>query len=242
MATYNVDAIQTPDGNVYSIKDKVSGYTDNQGTVTTVSVSSGLTGGPITTTGTIKCALKSETKSSLTAASKGTTASREYPVGLDKAGLLSVNVPWTDTTLTAGTNISISSGTISVINIGTTYTAIDVAMSVIPTATTCELCRTSSSLPAGTYIFMASITWGGESRNGYRSIWFSASSEGSNVDRFANSCIPAYNNNTSDPIVQKINCFIWKKSSAGIVYLNGYQNSGSTINIWGHSIYAIRIK
>lgn len=241
MATKYATKITDSDGNVYDIKDTISGYTNNQGTVTTVSAGTGLTGGPITTTGTIKCALKSETKSSLTAASKGTTSSREYPVGLDKTGLLSVNVPWTDTTLTAGDNISISSGAISVANIGTVYTSIDVAMTVIPTATTCEFCRTSS-LPAGTYIFMASITWSGASRNGYRSIWFSASSEGSNVDRFANSCIPAYSNNTGEPIVQKINCFIWKKSSAGIVYLNGYQNSGSTINISDHSIHAIRIK
>lgn len=67
------------------------------GTVTKVSTGAGLTGGDVTTTGTIKADLKSETKSSLTAASKGTTSSREYAVGLDSAGDLSVNIPWTDT-------------------------------------------------------------------------------------------------------------------------------------------------
>ncbi len=39
--------------------------------------------------------LKSTTKSSLEAASMGSTASRQYAVGMDKNGNLSVNVPWT---------------------------------------------------------------------------------------------------------------------------------------------------
>lgn len=70
--------------------------TSNTGTVTKVSTGAGLTGGDITSTGTIKADLKSETKSTLEAASKGSTANREYAVGLDKNGDLSVNVPWTD--------------------------------------------------------------------------------------------------------------------------------------------------
>jgi len=47
---------------------------------------------------TFKAKLKSETLSSLTAADKGATASREYAVGVDANGNLSVNVPWSDTT------------------------------------------------------------------------------------------------------------------------------------------------
>ena len=67
------------------------------GTVTSVATGAGLTGGTITGSGTIKADLKSETKSSLTAAAKGSTPGREYSVGLDSAGNLSVNVPWSDT-------------------------------------------------------------------------------------------------------------------------------------------------
>lgn len=68
--------------------------TSNTGTVTSVATGAGLTGGTITGSGTIKADLKSETRSSLTAASKGSTSNREYAVGLDANGDLSVNVPW----------------------------------------------------------------------------------------------------------------------------------------------------
>ena len=77
-----------------------TGATANTGTVTKVSTGAGLTGGDITTSGTIKANLKSETQSTLTASSKGSTANREYAVGLDANGNLSVNVPWTDTNVT----------------------------------------------------------------------------------------------------------------------------------------------
>ena len=71
-------------------------YTGNTGTVTSVATGAGLTGGTITGSGTIKADLKSETKSTLEAASMGSTANKQYAVGLDKNGDLSVNVPWTD--------------------------------------------------------------------------------------------------------------------------------------------------
>ena len=74
--------------------------TSNTGTVTSVATGAGLTGGTITGTGTIKADLKSETKSTLEAASMGSTPSRQYAVGLDKNGDLSVNVPWTDNSTT----------------------------------------------------------------------------------------------------------------------------------------------
>ena len=78
------------------------------GTVTNVATGAGLTGGPITTSGTIKANLKSETASSLTATSKGATASREYAVGLDANSNLSVNVPWTDTHYASSTIVGAS--------------------------------------------------------------------------------------------------------------------------------------
>lgn len=71
--------------------------TSNTGTVTKVSTGAGLTGGDVTTTGTIKANLTSETKLT-NAASDGTeTSGRVYPVRLDKNGKLAVNVPWSDT-------------------------------------------------------------------------------------------------------------------------------------------------
>lgn len=88
------------------------------GTVTSIGVSgSGLhtseTGdAAITTSGTISLALKGDqTTSTNSAAAKGNTASREYALGTDQNGNLSVNVPWTDTTYTGSAPISVDPGT-----------------------------------------------------------------------------------------------------------------------------------
>ena len=64
----------------------------NTGTVTSVATGAGLTGGTITSTGTIKCNLNSET-------SLGTigSTSKLYAVGVDANGKLCVNVPWSNT-------------------------------------------------------------------------------------------------------------------------------------------------
>lgn len=78
--------------------------TSNTGTVTKVSTGVGLTGGDITTTGTVKAKLKSETASTLASAAMGSTANRQYAVGVDKDGYLSVNVPWAADTDTHVTN------------------------------------------------------------------------------------------------------------------------------------------
>ena len=68
------------------------------GTVTQVDTGVGLTGGPITGSGTIKANLKSETASTRASQSVSSTASRQYAVTPDSNGYLSVNVPWHDTT------------------------------------------------------------------------------------------------------------------------------------------------
>ena len=75
--------------------------TSNTGTVTSVATGSGLTGGTITGSGTIKANLKSENKfgyDTTAIAANGGTSGRVYPVQLDKSGYLAVNVPWIDTT------------------------------------------------------------------------------------------------------------------------------------------------
>lgn len=71
-------------------------YTGNTGTVTSVGSGDGLTGGAITTTGTLKTNLRSYTKLTNDSSAATETANRVYPVALDKSGYLSVNVPWTD--------------------------------------------------------------------------------------------------------------------------------------------------
>lgn len=63
------------------------------GTVTSVATGAGLTGGTITTSGTIKANLRSETKLTNNSAAATEVSGRVYPVALDKTGYLAVNVP-----------------------------------------------------------------------------------------------------------------------------------------------------
>lgn len=70
-----------------------SGFTTNTGTVTSVTSGVGLSGS-VSSSGSLKANLKTETRSSLTASARESTADREYPVGVDSNGNLSVNVPW----------------------------------------------------------------------------------------------------------------------------------------------------
>ena len=80
-----------------------TGATANTGTVTKVSTGVGLTGGDITTTGTIKAKLKSETAATYDSATVTNTSGRQYAVVPDKSGYLSVNVPWSNTTYSDAT-------------------------------------------------------------------------------------------------------------------------------------------
>ena len=73
-----------------------NGYTSNTGTVTSVATGAGLTGGTISTSGTIKANLLSETKLTNVATAATEVAGRVYPVAVDKDGKLAVNVPWTN--------------------------------------------------------------------------------------------------------------------------------------------------
>ena len=85
------------------------------GLVSSISAGVGLAGGTITSNGTIKCNLKSETPSVLESSSISTVANRQYAVELDANGKLSVNVPWTDNTVTyqSGNGIKIINNAIS---------------------------------------------------------------------------------------------------------------------------------
>lgn len=69
-------------------------FTSNLGTVTKIEISPGLTGGPITNSGTIGLAIKSPIHSTIASSDYTLKENRQYLVGLDKNGYLSVNVPW----------------------------------------------------------------------------------------------------------------------------------------------------
>lgn len=109
--------------------DLAASKTSNTGTVTSVATGVGLTGGTITGSGTIKAKLKSETASTLDSAAMGSTANRQYAVGVDKSGYLSVNVPWVNSTYSVPTKVSqltndsgytTNVGTVTQVNVGST--------------------------------------------------------------------------------------------------------------------------
>ncbi len=78
---------------------KASAYVPGEGgTVTSIATGAGLVGGPVSTSGTIKAKLKSETPFINQATAAQEVATRIYPVAVDSDGYLAVNVPWTDIT------------------------------------------------------------------------------------------------------------------------------------------------
>ena len=76
-------------------KAKLDNIAENAktGTVTSVATGIGLTGGTITTSGTVKVKLRSETALTLDSAASGNTSNRVYAVAADKSGYLAVTVP-----------------------------------------------------------------------------------------------------------------------------------------------------
>ena len=76
------------------------------GTVTNIATGDGLTGGPITDTGTIGLALVDNHTTTVAAGAATSTADRSYPVAIDVNNKLAVNVPWTDTTQIPVANIT----------------------------------------------------------------------------------------------------------------------------------------
>jgi hypothetical protein len=97
---------QNANGVISVTKKKLPTYSNNAGTVTEVKTGKGLTGGPITSSGTIKCNLNSE-------ASLGTIGNTDklYAVGVDSNGKLCVNVPWSAGSSTTGTVTEVKTGT-----------------------------------------------------------------------------------------------------------------------------------
>lgn len=93
------------------------------GTVTSIATGKGLAGGPVTSSGTIKADLVSETNSSRASETITSTEGRQYAVNPDSNGKLSVNVPWTDTNTTYESKTAVSGGTdVSLVTTGEKYT------------------------------------------------------------------------------------------------------------------------
>lgn len=87
--------------------------TSNTGTVTNVSAGVGLAGGDITTTGTVKAKLRSETALTNDSVAATETSGRVYPVAVDNSGYLAVNVPWTDSDTTYSEATTTTAGLLS---------------------------------------------------------------------------------------------------------------------------------
>lgn len=113
--TFNGSAAKTLDikaGNNVTLTAAAGSLTissTNKGTVTSVATGVGLTGGTITSSGTLKAKLRSETALTIDSVAGTTTSGRVYPVAVDKTGYLAVNVPWTDTN--TNTTYTFASGT-----------------------------------------------------------------------------------------------------------------------------------
>lgn len=109
--TYTI-AFSDGTSTTFEVKNGENGQ--GAGSVTSVDTGVGLTGGAITSSGTIKADLVSDTYSTQASEAITQTSGRQYAVNPDANGKLSVNVPWTDDgkTYTAGTNVQISSSNV----------------------------------------------------------------------------------------------------------------------------------
>ena len=103
----SINSITTTSGRYYSVQMSSDGNmfvnvpwvqgSSNPGTVTSITAGAGLTGGTITSSGTIKAKLRTEDLMSLDSINASSTSNRVYAVQQDKSGYLAVSVPWTDT-------------------------------------------------------------------------------------------------------------------------------------------------
>lgn len=85
-------------------KNAWNAKTSNVGTVTQINVGAGLTGGPITSSGTVKAKLLSETPLNTASALTTEDTTRVYPVLLDSNGNLATMVPWNFEVQSMGTS------------------------------------------------------------------------------------------------------------------------------------------
>ena len=103
--TYN-NATQSAAG-LMSAADKIKldGIAEGAqvGTVTSVTGGAGLSGGTITSSGTLALKLKTTTALQESAGNPTANENKTYPLAIDASGNLAVNIPWTDHTYSAAT-------------------------------------------------------------------------------------------------------------------------------------------
>lgn len=232
MAQAYINKITLPDNTSYYLQDKVSDYSTATGDKTKISTNNGLTGGNITSSGTVKCDLKSETLSTLATSSRGSTSGREYAVGLDKNGDLSVNVPWSNTTYSAGTNISISGNTINLNGFGG-HSNTDASNKTVNNNTITQLASISLSANK-TYFILGAARWNGKSNysnKGYRELWLTFDSTGSyqNHGRAFSRVSSLYNHTGTDYIQHQVFDIHSTGSNAETYYLFGRQTCGTSL-------------
>ena len=96
-STANLAVTDTLNTALGKLECQIATKTSNTGTVTSITAGAGLTGGTITSSGTIKAKLRTEDLMSLDSINASSTSNRVYAVQQDKSGYLAVSVPWTDT-------------------------------------------------------------------------------------------------------------------------------------------------
>ena len=93
---------------------------------------------------------------------------------------------------------------------------------------------------AGKYFALGEVVWGGNA-NGRRILHFATSSAaGAEINRYAGSWIPAYNNNSKDTMVQQVGMIISLSASQNL-HLVGWQNSGVSLSVSNPGIVLIRL-
>ena len=97
-STVDLSHIETKANAAYSLAEEAYNLAESNGSAsTTVSVGIGLT----ESSGTIKAKLKSETLATYDSATITNTSGRQYAVTVDKSGYLSVNVPWSQRSISS---------------------------------------------------------------------------------------------------------------------------------------------
>lgn len=222
------------DGNMFVNVPWVQG-SSNPGTVTSITAGAGLTGGTITSSGTIKAKLRTENLMSLDSINASSTSNRVYAVQQDKSGYLAVSVPWTDTntdtkvtsvanhyTPSGGTTLSASGG--SSLTAGSSQVVTGITKDAAGHVTRI----TSGSLPAApTLSGLGGI--GTVSASGTAPLTLSASKSGTSVT--ITGSVAAASSSSSGVVSTGTQTFAGEKTFSSEIQATGGINSKNVIHI-----------
>ena len=241
----SINSITTTSGRYYSVQMSSDGNmfvnvpwvqgTSNPGTVTSITAGAGLTGGTITSSGTIKAKLRTEGLMSLDSINASSTSNRVYAVQQDKSGYLAVSVPWTDTntdtkvtsvanhyTPSGGTTLSASGG--SSLTAGSSQVVTGITKDAAGHVTGI----TSGSLPAApTLSGLGGI--GTVSASGTAPLTLSASKSGTSVT--ITGSVAAASSSSSGVVSTGTQTFAGEKTFSSEIQATGGISSKNTIHI-----------